>query len=62
MSAPAGPSTALPAEGVPKTCTPGAGLFLIAITMLLGFSERILTTLESKVVPAASAGSEQRGK
>ena len=35
-------------------CGKGGGLFVIALTMLLGFSERLLTSLETRVVPGAA--------
>jgi hypothetical protein len=52
------PGTTPPSEAkaTKATCDPGGLLFLIALTMLLGFSERLLTSLEGRVVgPAASA-------
>lgn len=32
-------------------CSVGGGLFIVAIAMLLGFTERLLTSLESRVIP-----------
>jgi hypothetical protein len=40
------------------TCDAGGMLFLIALTMLLGFSERFLTNLEGRVM---GAGPRQSG-
>lgn len=48
-AAPAGSAAA------PVPCKGGGLLFVLALTMLLGFSERLLTTLEGKVT-GASAG------
>jgi hypothetical protein len=45
-------------RGVPSvgiSCTPVGSLFVMAMTMLLAFSERVLTSLEGRVVPTAPA-------
>lgn len=39
----------------PVPCKGGGLLFVLALTMLLGFSERLLTTLEGKVTGASAA-------
>lgn len=50
------PTVAPGAAGkAPGRCTPGGALFLISITMLLGFSERLLTSLESRILPASAS-------
>lgn len=45
-----------PASESKATCDPGGMLFLIALTMLLGFSERLLTSLEGRVVGPGASG------
>ena len=64
--APIPPTPAPPADSssppaTPARCDGGGLLFLLAITMLLGFSERLLTSLEGRVV-GAGAGTPASGK
>jgi hypothetical protein len=56
-SAPPAPGSSAETASVspPAECTAGALFFVLALTMLLGFSERLLTSLEGRVVPAAPA-------
>jgi hypothetical protein len=54
----AGPA---PSQEPKATCDPGGLLFLIALTMLLGFSERILTTLEGRVIGPGAGGPAASG-
>jgi hypothetical protein len=54
-----GPSGAAPAPETKARCDSGGMLFLIAVTMLLGFSERLLTSLEGRVV---GSGTPAAGK
>ena len=60
----AGASTSTPAAGTPAPapakCEGSGILFILAATMLLGFSERVLTSLESRVIATGSATSSAR--
>jgi hypothetical protein len=47
-------------DSTAQGCTRGRGLFVLAVTMLLGFSERVLTSLESRVV-SGQAGASGKG-
>ena len=60
-SQPGAPATSGGTSSLHSPCTPGGALFLLAVTMLFGFSERLLTSLESRVVPAGS-GAQASGR
>ena len=57
-SAPAGTPETAPAA--PAKCDGSGTLFILAVTMLLGFSERVLTSLEGRVVAKDSATTSSR--
>lgn len=57
----AAPGPAMPGAATPARCDQGGMLFLLGITMLLGFTERLLTSLEGRVVaPSGGAAATAR--
>ncbi len=56
MAPPTPAPSSPPLEAAAAECRGGGMAFILALTMLLGFSERLLTTLESKVVGASAGG------